>query len=102
MTCPKCGANKAHRSHRSGWRDRFLALFGRTPYRCHGCNDRFYAYLGGAKSSKMRTVEERRIMELRRKIRWKHTRRYLVAYVLAGLVLLGIIYQLMQQTIHTE
>ena len=102
MICPKCKENRAHRSHRAGLKDRFLRLFQQIPYRCHGCNQRFYAYRSGERSSKLRTHEEMKIMQLRRRIRWKRSRRELAVYGLAALVLIAIVYEALQQRIVTE
>jgi hypothetical protein len=99
MTCPKCGEQRAHRSHRSGIKDRFLRMFEMIPYRCKKCSVRFYAYRAGEKSSKLRTSEERKIMELRRRLRWKRSRRELAAYGFGALLLLAIIYTVLQQRV---
>jgi hypothetical protein len=99
MTCPKCGEAKAHRSHRSGFKDYVLRYFNQIPYRCRACSSRFYAYRSGEESPKMRSSEERKIMELRRKLRWKKTKKELLAYG-AGLIMIGaVIYMLIQQRI---
>jgi len=45
----------------------------------------------------MRTREERKIMELRRRLRWKKSRRFLAAYAVGALALIAILYSLMQQ-----
>ena len=102
MICPKCKENRAHRSHRAGLTDRFLRLFQQIPYRCHGCNQRFYAYRAGERSSKLRSHEEMKIMQLRRRLRWKRSRLALAMYGLATLVLIAIIYVALQQRISTQ
>ena len=97
MTCPKCGEQKAHRSHRYGFKDYIWRWFQLIPYRCRNCSARFYAYRSGETSTRMRTTEERKIMQLRRRLRWKRSKRELIAYG-AGLVLIaGVIYMLIQQ-----
>jgi hypothetical protein len=98
MICPKCGKSRAHRSHRS-LADRLLSFFALKPYRCRECHHRFYAYKGGVESSKLRTPEERRIMKLRRSIRWKRTRGELVLYAISSLIFLAILYYIIQQRI---
>jgi transposase-like protein len=97
MICPKCGRSTAHRSHRS-FRDRIISWFGFKPYRCRDCQHRFYAYRGGEASEKLRTAEERRIMQLRRKIRWRRTRGELVLYGIGSLIMVAIIYYVLHQS----
>ena len=96
MICPKCGKNSAHRSHRS-FRDWAVSWLSLKPYRCRDCRHRFYAFRGGAESSKLRTPEERRIMKLRRKIRWQRTRGELILYGISSLIFLAILYYMVQQ-----
>jgi hypothetical protein len=62
------------------------------PYRCRDCKHRFHAYRGGEASSKLRTPEERRIMKLRRDIRWKRSRTELILYAISSLVFLAILF----------
>lgn len=102
MICPECKQDRAHRSHAAGFKDRIYKLFEMIPYRCHECRVRFYAYRAGEQSSKLRTREEQSIMQLRRRIRWRHTKRQLAAYSLAAFLLLGILYVMMQQKIVPE
>jgi hypothetical protein len=102
MICPKCNKNDAHRSHRLGFKDRFYRLFELIPYRCRSCSARFYAYRAGEGSDKLRTPEERKIIELRRKIKWKNSRKQILAYAIAGILLLGILYEMLQQTVRSE
>jgi hypothetical protein len=72
------------------------------PYRCRECQHRFFAYRAGEKSSKLRTPEERRIMKLRRGIRWKRTRAELILYGIGSLIFLAILLYIIQQRIVTE
>ena len=74
-----------------------MRLFEMIPYRCRKCSKRFYAFRAGEKSSKMRTPEERKIMELRRRLTWKRTKRDMLVYGAAALLLLAIIYSAIQQ-----
>ncbi len=99
VICPNCKEDRAHRSHRSGLKDFVMASMQRRPYRCHACKTRFYAYLDGEKSPKLRTAEERRIMQLRRSIRWRHSKKELTLYLLATLALAATIYYLIQQRV---
>ncbi len=99
MTCPRCGEAKAHRSHRVGFKDHLYKYFNQIPYRCRACSTRFYAYRAGETSPKMRSPEERKIMELRRKLRWKKSKRDLLAYG-GGLIMIAVvIYFLIQQRV---
>jgi hypothetical protein len=102
MTCIKCGETKAHRSHRRGIRDLLYGLFQYIPYRCRSCGVRFYAYRAGERSDRMRTREERKIMHLRRRIRWKRTRRELAVFGVAAFLLVFLVYYLLQQRIVSE
>lgn len=96
MICPNCSKNRAHRSHRS-LTDRIVSWLSLKPYRCRDCHHRFYAFRGGMESAKLRTPEERRIMKLRRSIRWKRTRGELVLYAISSLIFLAILYYIIQQ-----
>ena len=84
MTCPKCNEPAAHRSHRAGPKDVIWAWFSMIPYRCDKCTERFYAYRAGEKSARMRSTEERRIMKIRRAIKWKRSKRELALYGLGA------------------
>jgi hypothetical protein len=98
VTCPKCGKDRAHRSHRSVL-DWALTLLALKPYRCGECHHRFYAFKAGVISPKLRTPEERRVLKLRRRIRWKRTRGELVLYAISSLIFLAILYYLVQQRV---
>jgi hypothetical protein len=102
MTCPKCGEDRAHRSHRSGVKDYVYRLFQMIPYRCKGCGWRYYAYRAGEKSDRMRTREEQKIMQLRRRIKWRRSRRELLAFGSATVLLIFVIYYLIQQRIVSD
>jgi hypothetical protein len=97
VICPKCGEATAHRSHRAGLKDHIRKFFQLIPYRCRKCSHRFYAFRAGETSSKLRTPEERKIMELRRRLRWKRSRRELLAYGIGFLILVAIVYVAIQQ-----
>ncbi len=98
MICPKCGNSRAHRSHRT-FRDRIVSWLSLKPYRCADCQHRFYAWRGGVASPTLRTPEERRIMKLRRSIRWRRTRGELLLYGVSSLIFLAILYYMVQQRI---
>ncbi len=78
------------------------SLAKRTPYRCGACKQRFYVYLHGEASSKLRTSEERRILKIRRKYKWKKFKRQLIAFAVFSVLLIAILYVLMQQRMPTE
>jgi hypothetical protein len=40
--CPHCGFDSVVRSHRRLLEKLLLRAFKLTPFRCHGCNSRFY------------------------------------------------------------
>jgi hypothetical protein len=99
MICPKCNENRAHRSHRSGIKDRLYRLVEMIPYRCHNCSARFYAYRAGESSSKLRTREEQKIMQLRRRLKWKRSKRELAVYGIAAIIFLAFLYMELQQRV---
>ena len=41
MVCPACGSKLIRRSMRRTFKDRFMSLLGKWPYRCQMCNVRF-------------------------------------------------------------
>jgi len=69
------------------------------PYRCHDCSKRFYAFRDGVGSSKLRTPEERRVIRLRREIRWKRKRTELLLYGISSLAFVAFLYYLIQQRV---
>jgi len=50
----------------------------------------------------MRTREEQKIMQLRRQIKWRRSRRELLAFSSGALLLVVIVYYLIQQRIVSE
>ena len=43
--CPRCRSYDVHRSRRRGFVERYLLpLILKRPYRCDGCNSRYYGY----------------------------------------------------------
>ena len=91
MICAKCGEPKAHRSHSKGFLDSVYKLFQMIPYRCHACKARFYTYRSGA-SSGLRTAEERKIIELRRRLKWKNSKKVVAVYSVAAVIVAAILY----------
>jgi hypothetical protein len=102
MICPSCQEPQAHRSHRAGIGDWLNGLVKRTPYRCRACKKRFYVYRHGEASSKLRTPEEQRILKIRRKYKWRKSKRQLIAYAFFSVLLAAILYVLMQQRVPAE
>ena len=99
MICAKCKEPKAHRSHRAGAEDWLMGLFNQTPYRCHACKARFYVYRQGEEDSRLRTPEEQRIMKIRRKYKWKQSKRQLIAFGVSAVLLIVAIYFILQERI---
>jgi hypothetical protein len=69
------------------------------PYRCKACKARFYAYRGGEQSSSLRTGEERKVMALRRRLKWKRTKKELLIYGAGAVILMVFLYLAMQQRV---
>jgi transcriptional regulator NrdR family protein len=90
MTCPKCKSGDVRRAREAGFGDRAASWILRRPYRCLGCNTRFRAYTPRIDRKEVR----KRLQKLRRS---KATRRELVMYGIASLILAAIIYFVVQQ-----
>lgn len=101
MNCPKCGKSTAHRTHRKWW-DYSVSWLGFMPYSCKDCQHRFLAWRSGELSPRLRTPEERRIMKLRRSIRWRRTRGELILYSVSAVIFLAVLYYLLTQHVSTE
>jgi hypothetical protein len=97
MICANCKEPRAHRSHSEGLKDWIYKRFQLIPYRCKACKTRFYAYRAGEESPGLRTGEERKIMHLRRKIKWKRTKTELAVFAVAILLLFSMLYFALQQ-----
>jgi hypothetical protein len=92
MMCPKCKTDSAHRSHRTGLRERLSSIMGYYPYRCRQCKHRFLGLrhsLPEPASPATRSVE-REISHTQGVLRWKRKRRNLMLYGTA-LILFGVI-----------
>ena len=44
MICPRCQGESCRRSRRRGFSDIIFTIFGLRPWRCRGCEERFYAW----------------------------------------------------------
>lgn len=69
------------------------------PYRCRNCGVRFFAYRAGETSDRLRTREEQKIMRLRRRLKWKKSKRELAVFMAGAMALMWILYVMMQQRI---
>jgi len=93
VICPSCKADRAHRSHRRGVKERLSVLFSYNPYRCHECGYRFLLYRYAEQlPPKPLTATERQIISLRQTIRKKRSRRELLLYTSALMLFLLILY----------
>jgi hypothetical protein len=90
MTCPKCNASDVRPSREAGLGDRAASWVLLKPYRCLACNRRFRAYTSPMDSNMLR----KRLQKARRS---KATRRELVMYGIASVILAAIIYFIVQQ-----
>jgi hypothetical protein len=79
-----------------------MGLLGKHPYRCKSCAERFYVYRHGETSTRLRTSEERKILQIRRKYKWRQSKRYLIVYIFVSILLAVILYYMMQQRIGTD
>ncbi len=59
MTCTRCGSDVFSRSRRRGIGDHIRAALGQWPYRCDGCDLRFWA--GGRRASGTRESSKLRV-----------------------------------------
>ena len=83
LLCGKCKSTDVRRSHRTGLLERAYALAGYYPYRCHGCQHRFYL---PRKSNGSSPQSERRIERV--KLDKKRTLRLIVLFLLSLVVFL--------------
>ena len=95
MYCPKCKADRAHRSHRKDAREYLASLLAYYPYRCRECKHRFlrsrYA-ASEAPSPKEHRGTEREIQATRRAKDWQRKKRHLTIYGVALLLFLAFLY----------
>lgn len=81
MICCSCKTDRAHRSHRAGWKDYVFSLFQYYPYRCKECGVRFF----GRRPKPPKTVDkptatETEIRATRSAYEWKQKRREFLLY----------------------
>jgi hypothetical protein len=90
MICPKCKSSDLRPSREEGLGDMAANWILLKPYRCLACRKRFRAYTSPVDSKVLR----KRLLKVRRS---KATRRELVMYGIASIILAAIIYYIVQQ-----
>ena len=93
MICPTCKVERAHRSHRTGFKEWAWSLFGYYPYRCPACRTRTTLRHTSEASGAIRSE----IVQTRRRIKWSRTRREILVYGSAVLIFLTILYFITRQ-----
>lgn len=83
ILCGKCKSADVRRSHRASPLEHIYALAGYYPYRCHGCQHRFYL---PRKSDGTTPPSERRIERI--KLDKKRTLRLIVLFLLSLVIFL--------------
>jgi hypothetical protein len=98
VVCPKCKADRAHRSHRRDFWENVAGLLFIYPYRCHACEHRFlrFRYADGPFPA-VASGAERDVRATRRSIHWRRKRREILLYVLGFLVFLAFLYYITRQ-----
>lgn len=99
MLCPKCKADRAHRSHRDGLGEHLASVAGFFPYDCHACKHRFLRHREST-SDKARpgnTAVEREISATRSAAAWKRKQREILLYGMALLLFVVILYFLTRE-----
>ena len=99
MLCPKCKADRAHRSHRNGVAERLASAAGFFPYDCHACKHHFlrYRHSTAENSRAAKTAVEREIAATRSAVSWKRNQREIVLYGLALLLFAAILFYLIRE-----
>lgn len=98
MVCPKCKADRAHRSHRRGFVEHVVGLFAIRPYRCHACENRFLQFrYAEAVSSGGDSSTEREIRATRNSLKWRSKRREFLLYGTCFLLFLAFLYYISRQ-----
>jgi hypothetical protein len=94
VICPKCKANRAHRSHRRGFWEHLASFFAYYPHRCRACNYRFmrFKYASSRPSDAEPSHTEREIRATRSAIRWKRKKQEFVLYAIGLLVFFVFLY----------
>ena len=94
--CPKCGSGHLRRSRKRGPAERFRALFGFQPYRCHECLSRSFLKTGPSLQNLATSTRQRRPEE--RKRARQRTRREVLLWGGGVFGFLAILYYLIRDT----
>lgn len=98
MVCPKCKANRAHRSHRRGLLERVSGLCALYPYRCHVCEHRFLRVRDAESPVQAgKSAAEREVRATRNAHRWRRKRRQLLLYGTCAVLFLAFLYYITRQ-----
>lgn len=94
MTCPKCKADQAHRSHRRGLIEHGVSVVGYYPYCCQKCHLRFLHFRDAPVEETVagHPNVEREIKATRGAMKAKRKRREVVLYSAAILLFLAFLY----------
>jgi hypothetical protein len=57
MRCPRCFGRDVRRSQHRGVIDNFMKRLHRWPFRCRGCQNRFYSYVSKGKDEEVVAME---------------------------------------------
>ena len=98
MICPKCKADRAHRSHRRGFLEHLVGLLPFRAYRCHGCQHRFLRFRYAVEPPAPSTAPaEREVKATRSAIEWKRKRREFLLYGFGLMLFLAFLYYLSRE-----
>jgi proteasome lid subunit RPN8/RPN11/DNA-directed RNA polymerase subunit RPC12/RpoP len=92
VTCPRCGSAQLRRSRRASPVERFRAIFGYSPYRCHECLSRSFLKTSEDLLQRVRSNQPRRREQRKRALR--RTRREVLLWGGGALCFLAILYYL--------
>jgi len=98
VTCPKCKADQARRSHRRGWWEHLIGLLAIHPYRCRACEIRFLKFRWSESTPSVPpSGAEREVSATRRSIKWRRKRRELLLYGTGFALFLIFLYYISRQ-----
>jgi len=97
VVCPKCQADRAHRSHHRGFIEHVVRLFAVYAYRCHACEHRFLRFRYSDGSLPSPNSAEREVRATRNSIKWKRKRREFLLYGTCFLLFLAFLYYITRQ-----
>jgi hypothetical protein len=93
MVCRQCKADRVHRSHRAGLKERAASLLGFYPYQCLACGDRRRLRPGTEKAGAIGPEVVRTL----RRIEWVRTRREILLYGISLLAFAVLLYFMTRQ-----